>query len=66
MNPLRQIRVGTCFTAAWFLLGLGWLRDYSFGDTDIKQLIFGEMTVLLGIVWGFITIRDARKKEHDK
>ncbi len=36
------------------------------GRSDIKQLIFGELTVLLGIVWGFATIRDARKKEHDK
>lgn len=61
MTPQRKIRVGTIFTAIWALLGGAWLCDYFFGDTELRQLVFGELTVLLGIGAGTAMIREGRR-----
>lgn len=61
MTPQKKIRVGTIFTAIWALLGGAWLCDYFFGDTELRQLAFGELTVLLGIGAGTAMIREGRR-----
>lgn len=47
MTPQKKIRVGAGFAAVWVLLGGAWLCDYLFGDTELSQLAFGELTVVL-------------------
>lgn len=61
MTPQKKIRVGTIFTAIWVLLGVARLCDYFFGDTEFRQLVFGELTVLLGIGAGTAMIREGRR-----
>lgn len=64
MTPQRKIRVGAWFTAIWVLLGVAWLCDYLFGDTELRQLVFGELTVLLGIGTGTAMIREGRRGQE--
>lgn len=61
MTPQKKIRVGAGFVAVWVLLGGAWLCDYFFGDTEFRQLAFGELTVLLGIGAGTAMIREGRR-----
>lgn len=61
MTPQKKIRVGAGFAAVWVLLGGAWLCDYLFGDTELSQLVFGELTVVLGIGAGTAMIREGRR-----
>ena len=62
MKLREQRRIGAGFATVWVLLGCGWLYDYFFGGTELKQLFFGELTVLLGIGAGTAMVREGNRR----